>query len=306
MKVTIDTDSGFCFGVKRAIELAESSLEQNRDLYCLGDIVHNKAEIKRLSEKGLVTTDRKSFRNRKSGQILFRAHGEPPSSYDIIKKNKLSLIDATCPIVRKLQERIKKTWASLSECNGQLVIYGNPDHPEIIGLQGQAENHAIIVSDPSDISEIDPARPVELFSQTTKSTEEYRRLEKNIREKMQQHFSQDEMPLKVHKTICGQISRRTPLIRKFAGSHDVIVFAGGSQSSNARVLFGQCRDANPRSWFVSHPDEVEKEWLTGASTAGVCGATSTPLWLMEKVAERIRDLTGTANSQDGNVSRTEP
>lgn len=287
--VTIDTASGFCFGVKRAIESAETLLEEHEKLYCLGDIVHNKAEMKRLADKGLISTDRDSLKRLRSEQVLFRAHGEPPSSYGLTENNRLSLTDATCPIVRKLQERIKKSWASLQEKNGQLVIYGNPDHPEIIGLQGQTGGGAVIVTHPEKLSEIDPGRPVELFSQTTKSTDEYRNLEKNLREKMKHHFGEGKLPLKVHNTICGQISRRTPLIREFARSHEVIVFVGGIQSSNAKVLFNHCREANPRSWFVSLPDEVKKEWFINTSTAGVCGATSTPLWLMEEVAEKIRE-----------------
>jgi 4-hydroxy-3-methylbut-2-en-1-yl diphosphate reductase len=291
MKVTVDSESGFCFGVQRAIEKAEKLLEEHEKLHCLGDIVHNQAEMKRLGDKGLISTDKESLKKLRSEQVLFRAHGEPPASYIITGENKLSLTDATCPIVRKLQERIRKAWASVKDQNGQLVIYGNPDHPEIIGLQGQTGNGAIIVKDPAGLSGIDPKRPVELFSQTTKSTGEFRSLERNIRELMKDHHPDREIPLKVHNTICGQISRRTPLIKKFARSNDVIVFVGGTKSSNARVLFLHCKAANPRSWFVSLPQEVEQEWFRDASSAGVCGATSTPLWLMEEVAARIRELT---------------
>lgn len=291
MKVTIDTNSGFCFGVMRAIEKAETILGKHERLYCLGDIVHNKAEMKRLSDMGLISTDKETLKKLRSEQVLFRAHGEPPSSYGITGENKLSLTDATCPIVRKLQERVRKAWDTVQEQNGQLVIYGNPDHPEIVGLQGQTGNGAIIIRDPSDLSGIDPGRPVVLFSQTTRSTEEYRRLEQNIRNRMKDNFQGREIPLKAYNTICGQISRRTPLIKKFAGSHEVIVFVGGIQSSNAKVLFSHCKEANPRSWFVSLPGEVEKNWFTNASTAGICGATSSPLWLMEEVAAKIRELT---------------
>ena len=291
MNVTVDKESGFCFGVQRAIEKAEKLLEEHEKLHCLGDIVHNQAEMQRLSDKGLISTDKENLKNLHSQQVLFRAHGEPPESYRITGENKLTLTDATCPIVRKLQERVRKAWASVKSQNGQIVIYGNPDHPEIIGLQGQTGNGAIIVKNPTGLSGIDPGRPVELFSQTTKSTVEFRSLERNLRELMKEHHQNSEIPLKVHNTICGQISRRTPLIKKFARSNDVIVFVGGTQSSNAKVLFLHCKATNPRSWFVSMPDEVEKEWFRDASSAGVCGATSTPLWLMEKVAARIRELT---------------
>lgn len=290
--VTIDPGSGFCFGVRRAIEKAEALLDKNERLYCLGDIVHNKAEMKRLSEKGLVSTDRETLAKLSREQVLFRAHGEPPSSYRITSENGLSLTDATCPIVQKLQERIKKSWASVSRRNGQLVIFGNPDHPEIIGLQGQTGGKSIIINDPENISAVDPRRPVELFAQTTRSTEEYRRLENNLREAMKPCFPSGVIPLKTHNTICGQISRRTPVIKDFARSHQVIVFVGGMQSSNAKVLFDHCLAANPESHFVSLPSEVKKDWFTGAATAGVCGATSTPLWLMEEVAGKIRELAG--------------
>jgi 4-hydroxy-3-methylbut-2-en-1-yl diphosphate reductase len=291
IRVTVDPDSGFCFGVRLAIETAEKLLEKHGKLHCLGDIVHNKEEIKRLAAKGLITTGRQNLENQVSGQVLFRAHGEPPSSYSMTRKNKLDLTDATCPIVRKLQERIRKAWEAIKLQNGQLVIFGNPDHPEIIGLRGQTDDGAIIISDPGDLSAIDPSRPVELFSQTTKNPGEYLRLSTNITDLMKKHHPGTTVPLKVNNTICGQISRRTPLIRKFAGSHDVIIFVGGIDSSNARVLFHHCRESNPRSWFITVPEELEGDWFRNASSAGVCGATSTPVWLMENVASKIREIT---------------
>ena len=292
MKVTIDPGSGFCFGVKRAIEQAESLLEEGRGLYCLGDIVHNTAEMERLRERGLTSVTREEIGKLKGGAVLFRAHGEPPSSYRLVRDNELTLTDATCPIVLKLQERIKKAWERQKGGRGQVVIFGNPDHPETIGLQGTTNGEAIIVSGPGDLSAINPEKPVELFSQTTRDTDQFLQVEKNIRQMMSAHFPAGAVPLKVHNTICGQISGRTPRIRKFAGQHDIIIFVGGMQSSNAKVLFGHCREANPRSRFVTGPGEVMAEWFEGAGSAGVCGATSTPLWLMEKVAEKIRDLAG--------------
>lgn len=291
MQVTIDPGSGFCFGVKRAIEQAESILENQEQLYCLGDIVHNKPEMKRLGKLGLVSADHKTVKNLKGKYVMFRAHGEPPASYRITRDNNLSLTDATCPIVRKLQVRITKAWSELEKNKGQLVIFGNPDHPETIGLQGQTGGQAIIITDPRNVKEVDPARPVELFAQTTKSITGFLELEKNIRKLMREHFRAGELPLKVHNTICGQISRRIPGIREFAGKHDIIIFVGGKESSNAKVLFRHCKETNPRSWFISDPEELEAGWFKDARSAGISGATSTPEWLMEKVAATIMELT---------------
>lgn len=291
MKVTIDPASGFCFGVKRAIEQAETLLDKGGRLYCLGDIVHNRAEMNRLQKRGLVSVGHEELVNLAGERLLFRAHGEPPASYRAIEKNSISLADATCPIVKKLQERITKAWQGIKKDNGQLVIFGNPDHPETIGLLGQTGGEAIVVTAPEDLSEIDPRRPVVLFSQTTKNSSDFSQLEKNISEMMGKYYREDELPLKVHNTICGQISGRIPRIRKFAAEHDVVVFVGGTQSSNARVLFGHCREVNPGSRFVTKPEEVQAEWFAGAGSAGVCGAASTPQWLMEKVADNIRMLT---------------
>ncbi len=292
MQVTIDPGSGFCFGVKRAIEQAESLLDEGRGLYCLGDIVHNTAEMERLRERGLTSASREEIGKLKGVSVLFRAHGEPPSSYRLVRDNEMTLTDATCPVVLKLQERITKAWERQKGGGGQVVIFGNPGHPEITGLLGATNGEAIIVSGPGDLSAINPEKPVELFSQTTKDTDQFLHIEKIIRQMMSAHFPSGAVPLKVHNTICGQISGRTPRIRKFAGEHDIIIFVGGAQSSNAKVLFGHCREVNPRSRFVTGPGELKAEWFKGARSAGVCGATSTPLWLMENVTEKIRDLAG--------------
>ena len=291
MKVTIDPSSGFCFGVKRAIEQAESKLKETDELFCVGDIVHNKAEVERLGMQGLTSISPEELKNLKKADVLFRAHGEPPSSYRIINGKNVSLTDATCPIVKKLQERIKKAWEEQKERRGQIVIFGNPTHPETKGLVGQTDGEAIVVTSPGDLEKVDSTRPVELFSQTTKGPAEYRRLSGNIRGNMKKHFGEEDLPLKVHNTICAQISGRTPRIRKFAGQHDIIIFVGGAESSNARVLFRHCREVNPRSRFITGPDEIESEWFTGLESAGICGATSTPHWLMEKVAKKITEIT---------------
>ncbi len=291
MDVTIDPSSGFCFGVKRAIEQAEELLDKEGKLYCLGDIVHNRAEMERLEGRGLKSVGHREMMELSDVPLLFRAHGEPPSSYDTAHSNRLSLTDATCPIVRKLQERIRKVWQEIRPGGGQVVIFGNPGHPETIGLRGQTDGEAIVVSAVDELDAVDPSAPVALFSQTTKNPGEYKQIAGELKKRMENHFTGGGVPLKVYNTICGQIAGRTPGIRKFASSHDVIVFVGGSRSSNARVLFGHCSEANPRSWFVTGAGEVAGEWFEGAISAGVCGATSTPRWLMEKVAERIRELT---------------
>jgi 4-hydroxy-3-methylbut-2-en-1-yl diphosphate reductase len=298
MTVTIDKGSGFCFGVERAIEQAEQLLKEGGTLYCLGDIVHNKAEIERLESVGLRGITHEEAGRIDKGNILFRAHGEPPSSYLLAARKGLRLTDATCPIVKKLQERVGRAWEKQRSRGGQVVIFGNPDHPETKGLMGHTGGSAVIVSSPSDTSAIDPGKPVELFSQTTMNSSEYRELEQSIKQ-MMFPLHGDRPPLKVHNTICGQISGRTPRIRKFASEHEVIVFVGGRQSSNAGVLFRHCREVNSRSHFVSLPGEVSAGWFSGAKTAGVCGATSTPQWLMEQVADSIARLSGEDNAGTG-------
>lgn len=292
MKITIDGGSGFCFGVRRAIEQAEAELEKTGKLHCVGDIVHNIAEMERLKEKGLISIDHEKLKELTGESVLFRAHGEPPSSYNLIKgNNSIRLTDATCPIVKKLQERIKEAQARLDKNHGQLVIFGDPGHAETIGLHGQTGGMAIIISDPADLSKIDPEKPVEIFSQTTKGTQEFLELEKNIEILMKPYYGENEIPLKTHNTICRQISGRVPGIREFAARHDVIIFVSGRQSSNGKVLFANCKEVNKRSWFVSFPSEVKPEWFAGASSAGICGGTSTPRWLMEEAEEQIRKLT---------------
>jgi 4-hydroxy-3-methylbut-2-en-1-yl diphosphate reductase len=291
MEITIDQNSGFCFGVRLAIEQAEARLEKSGKLHCLGDIVHNVAEMDRLKEKGLISVGHDRLKELGGQHVLFRAHGEPPSSYEMSDINKVKLTDATCPIVKKLQERVKKAWENLRKIDGQLVIFGDPNHPETIGLHGQTGGQAIVISHPTGLDAIDPRRPVEVFSQTTKSTEEFIELGKNIGQLMEKYFEGDRVPLKMNNTICRQVSRRIPLIREFANDRDVIVFVGGRESSNGKILFSHCREVNPNSWFVSVPSEVRGDWFAGARSAGVCGGTSTPQWLMEQVAAKIKELT---------------
>ncbi|MCG8579859.1 MAG: 4-hydroxy-3-methylbut-2-enyl diphosphate reductase [Bacteroidales bacterium] len=282
--VEIDKYSGFCFGVKKAIESASDLLDSGKEVFCVGDIVHNEAESKRLNQLGMSIITIEQVKDIKGGTVLFRAHGEPPQSYASVEKAGISLKDATCPVVLKLHQRIKKAYAAQKEQGGQIVIYGKRGHAEVTGLAGQTNNEAIIIEDESEIDAVDFTRPVELFAQTTKSPEVLRKIVDLLQQKCQAE-------VKWHNTTCKQVTGRVPRIQAFAKSYPVIVFVGGQKSSNAKVLFKACEEVNPNSYFVSGPDEVKEEWFTTAiDKAGVCGATSTPQWLMEDVAEKIRTI----------------
>jgi len=282
--IEIDQKSGFCFGVVKAIGKAEETLQTEDLLYSLGHIVHNELEVKRLQELGLRTITHEEYFSLKDCKVLIRAHGEPPSTYEYARENNIALIDATCPVVLKLQQRVKKAAETMNSENGQLVIFGHIGHAEVAGLAGQTNEKAIIIDDPKDYWKLDPLRPVVVFSQTTKSVDDFRKLTQNIREQSQSGR------VETHDTICRQVSNRIDHLDQFAARFDVIIFAGGRQSSNAQVLFDVCKRQNERSYFVSTPEEVIPEWFTGVETVGICGATSTPQWLMEKLAERIRQF----------------
>lgn len=292
MKVEIEKTSGFCFGVENAVKIAGEALEKGERVYCLGEIVHNEIEVERLRSMGLVTIGYDEFERLHDCKVLVRAHGEPPSTYEKAKENGITIIDATCPIVHTLQERVKKVWIKASEENGQIVIYGKKGHAEVIGLLGQIDGDAILISSEDDLPEIDFTRPVYLFSQTTKSRENYNILAEKIREKLElASEGKDIKPqLKVYNTICGQVSGRVPDLREFSRNHDVILFVSGKGSSNGRMLFSICLGENPRSYFISTPGEIEKEWFKDAATAGVCGATSTPKWLIHEVAATVEKM----------------
>jgi len=282
--VEIDQKSGFCFGVLNAIGKAEETLNAESMLYSLGHIVHNDLEVMRLQEIGLKTIDHDEFFKLKDCKVLIRAHGEPPSTYEYARQNNITLIDATCPVVLKLQQRIKMAAETMRAENGQVVIFGHQGHAEVDGLAGQTNNTAIVIENPYDISRIDPSRPVVVFSQTTKSVADFRKLTQNI----QEHAIQERV--ESHDTICRQVSNRVPHLEKFAARFDAIIFVGGLRSSNAKVLFDVCKKQNERSYFVSSPDDLQSEWFSGIEKVGICGATSTPQWLMEKVAEKIGQL----------------
>lgn len=292
MNVTIDKNSGYCFGVEFAIQMAEDEMEHCEELYCLGDIVHNGMEVKRLYEKGLRIIDREQLKELRDCKVLIRAHGEPPETYQLALENNIELIDASCPVVLKLQNRVKHAFDAGKPDNAQVVIYGQVGHAEVIGLAGQTRDEAIIVTTEEDLDKIDFTRPVTLFSQTTKSTKGFYHIKSLIEERLQQ-ANQDSTAvpgLNANDSICRQVSNREPQLAKFSTEHDVIVFVSGRKSSNGKALYGVCKHHNPNSYFIESEEELQEEWFAEAQTVGVCGATSTPMWLMEQVATSINAL----------------
>lgn len=283
MEVWIDDNAGYCFGVVKAIGAAEAELARRDSLYCLGDIVHNSAEVERLRRKGLQVIDHDGMKRLTGGTVLIRAHGEPPSTYTAAAERGIHLIDATCPIVLALQERIRRGYEEMHAVGGQVVIFGKPGHAEVIGLNGQTEGTAVIVSHPDELDAIDFSRPIRLYSQTTKSREDYRRLIANI----ESHSPADFV---AHDTICNQVANRARQLESFANSVDVLLFVAGEGSSNGHYLYEYCRKIQPHTYFIGAAGEVQPQWLDGASRVGISGATSTPRWLMEEVAESLKSL----------------
>ena len=287
MKIEIDQGSGFCFGVTRAIGKAEEELAKEERLYCLGDIVHNGKECDRLQQMGLVTINHDQMRNIHDAKVLLRAHGEPPSTYALAREHSINLIDATCPVVLHLQERIKKEYDADTEHKKQIVIFGKSGHAEVLGLVGQTEETAIIIESADDVRKLDFNRDICLYSQTTKPLDEFRK----IVDYVQQHIS-PEATFTYYDTICRQVANRMPNIRSFALRHDAVLFVCGKKSSNGRVLFNECREANPRSYMIDTASEIDVRWLQGCESIGICGATSTPKWLMEECKVRVEELLG--------------
>jgi len=294
VKVTIDEHSGFCFGVTRAIQAAESELSKG-SLYCLGDIVHNGQEVSRLELLGLSTIDYDDLRTLPShSRVLLRAHGEPPSTYWIARQRGIEIIDATCPVVRKLQERIKSCYESHKNDETlppQIVIYGQPGHAEVIGLQGQTNNTAIVLESTEQLDRLDFTRPIYLFSQTTKSIDGFNELVEAI--KFQISNFKFQILFEYHDTICRNVANRVSELQAFARAHDLVLFVGGTKSSNAKVLYQDCVAANRNTVFISSADELTDALLNecrAAEHVGICGATSTPLWLMEQVRDRLTNL----------------
>ncbi len=285
MQVEIDPHSGYCFGVEFAIQMAEDEMSDGQELYCLGDIVHNAMEVNRLYAKGLRTIDREQLQELRDCKVLIRAHGEPPETYQIALENNIELIDASCPVVLKLQNRIKHSYDKTQEVDGQIVIYGKPGHAEVIGLTGQTNDEAIIVTSEEDLNKVDFNRPVVLYSQTTKSTKGFYTIKEQIEERIKKtKGSLTVEDFNANDSICRQVSNREPKMVEFSNKHDVILFVSGKKSSNGRALYNVCLENNPRSYFIESEEEIQLDWLNADDKIGICGATSTPRWLMEKVA----------------------
>ncbi|PLW92667.1 MAG: 4-hydroxy-3-methylbut-2-enyl diphosphate reductase [Marinilabiliales bacterium] len=288
MKISIDQKSGFCFGVTAAIEAAEDELSRSKELYCLGDLVHNSVEMSRLEKMGLKVISRKEMKELKNEKILIRAHGEPPSTYELARNNNLEVLDFTCPVVLKLQDRVKKAWLDADKIGGQLVIYGKPGHAEVIGLTGQSDNNALVLSSPEDVIKIDCSKPIVLFSQTTKDEKGFYDIADALKDCMTEKGLNPKISLKINNSICKLVSERVPQLQKFASEHDAILFVSGKKSSNGNYLFSVCKEINPDSYFISSDKEIDFQWFENAESIGICGATSTPMWLMEEIAEYIQ------------------
>lgn len=278
--IEIDSSSGFCFGVTTAIKKAEEELAKGTTLYCLGDIVHNGMEVERLHTRGLITINHDQLKQLHDVKVLLRAHGEPPETYETARRNNIEIIDATCPVVLQLQRRIKKQYDANPEA--QIVIFGKNGHAEVLGLVGQTHSKAIVIEKLEDVRLLDFDRDIYLYSQTTKSLDEFRL----IIDYIQSHISPD-ATFKSFDTICRQVANRMPNIAAFAARHDIILFVCGRKSSNGKVLFSKCKSVNPNSYLIEGPDEIESSWIEGVTTVGICGATSTPKWLMEQCRDRI-------------------
>ena len=278
LDVHIDQYSGFCFGVVYAIEMAEEILEEEGHLYCLGDIVHNDEEVKRLTKKGLIIIDHEALQKLKGEKVLIRAHGEPPATYELAIKNNLTLVDASCPVVLKLQNRIKNSY----DKKENIYIYGKHGHAEVIGLLGQTKNKAVVFQDIEELDLPNLPKNITLYSQTTKSTDKFYEINKVL--------TDSGITINTNDTICRQVSNRDKELRVFAAQCDHIVFVSGTKSSNGKVLFNVCKEKNPQTYFVSCPEEVDPNWFEAGQSVGICGATSTPMWLMQKVEETIKSF----------------
>ena len=283
-KVEIDNNSGFCNGVVRAIQAAEKELEKSGQLYCLGDIVHNSNEVERLRSKGLVTINHDQLREVHNVKVLLRAHGEPPETYRIAQENNIEIIDATCPVVLQLQRKIKKSYDTRNDSNHQILIYGKVGHAEVNGLVGQTNGEATVLENPDDLVKVDFDKSITLYSQTTKSVEHFAEMVQIIKKRTEPDN------FEWHDTICRQVANRIPNIREFARNHDVVLFVCGKKSSNGKVLYEECRSVNEHTHLVSDIEELNPAWLEGKCNIGICGATSTPRWLMAQFQERIEAI----------------
>lgn len=293
MKIEIDQNSGFCFGVVNAINSAERELKNDTVLYCLGDIVHNSLEMERLKGLGLQTINRNDLSNLKNKIVLLRAHGEPPSTYEIARNNDIVIVDATCPVVLQLQRRIKDCYNEIKKTDAQLVIYGKQGHAEVNGLVGQTEGTAIVIEKPEDLEMLDFSKEIALFSQTTKSLDGFRQIVNIIKNRMGEGVR-----FRFFDTVCRQVANRLPKIKDFVSRHDWVYFVAGQKSSNGKMLFEECKKSNPNIFFISETSEIRNPLPPGVRSVGVCGATSTPKWLMEEIATRIRILNSSTSFID--------
>jgi len=290
MKISIDPKAGFCSGVKRVISLAEEELQQSGHLFCLGQVVHNEQEENRLKNLGLEIIDHNDFRKLQNATVLIRAHGEPPETYEIAVQNNIRLIDGTCPIVIKLQKKIRKSFSESENNEGQIVIFGKKNHPEVLGLSGQTDNRAIIIENENDLEKIDFRKPVSLFAQTTKSKEVFHEISGQIRQNMEEQEQSETSEFCSTDSTCRQVTGRDENLRKFAKENDIIIFVAGKKSSNGHYLFEIVKAENNNAFYVDDPENIEKSWFKEEQKVGVTGATSTPAWLLEEVASKIEKL----------------
>jgi len=288
MEVIIDKNSGYCFGVEFAIQMAEDEMASGGQLFCLGDIVHNAMEVERLAKKGLKIIDREQLKELSDCKVLIRAHGEPPETYQLALKNNIELVDASCPVVLKLQNRVKASFDAIDSKEGQIVIYGQQGHAEVIGLAGQTGDKAIVITGEQDLDKIDFTKPVTLYSQTTKSTQGFYKMKDLIETRVKEAGQDAEEHFEYNDSICRQVSNREPQLRKFSKEFDVVIFVSGKKSSNGKALYGVCKQENERSYFVENESEIEPSWIRSTDNVGICGATSTPMWLMEQVKQYIQ------------------
>lgn len=287
MQINLDKTAGFCFGVKKAIEAAEKEIDAGNEIYSLGDLVHNREEIERLHQNGLITIGKNDLHLLQNKTVLFRAHGEPPETYRQLKENGITLIDATCPVVLKLQDRIRKSHLKMKELDGNVLIFGKKGHAEVVGIAGQTNNEAIVFSKLEELSAVDFSKPVEVFSQTTMSVEEYESVSSAIIEKCRQK-GQDHCI--IHRTICAQVSRRVPALKKLASENGIIIFVSGKQSSNGKYLFEIARAVNPKSYWIESADDINIDWFKNLNSVGISGATSTPPWQLEEIVGFVKNL----------------
>ena len=290
MRVTVDQHSGFCWGVVRTVEIAEAELKETPTMYSLGPIIHNPVEIDRLAKKGLETITHDDFERLHGEKVLIRAHGEPPSTYELARKHNITLVDATCPVVTKVQERIRKFYD-----NGyQVIIFGKKDHAEVVGLVGVTNDEAIVVKSVDEISKVDTSRKTVLFSQTTMDKQTFYEIAGILKERISElevgTFEESAIDFHAKDTICGQVSGRDKKLREFAAQNEIMIFVAGRNSSNGRVLYEVCRDANPQTYFIENESELKREWFEGKETVGISGATSTPQWLMEHVKVSVEAI----------------